>query len=155
MTVTAYEARGVPPEPGVEVEPPPPPHETHSITANRTMPSAKAQREAARASALKGPGSRTLPLDVRRDIRQTSKASAIKPMNATHGLMGGVAGGVGPRGAASEGAIVVTLTVTFCALDPLSETDLGVTEQTPTSADIGQFRATVWVNAPSGATVTV
>ena len=85
-------------------------------------------------------------------INARTKASRSRPLKPGDR---GAAGGSGrERGTLSEGAVVVTLTVTFVAELP-AVTGFGETVQVASEGAPVQVKLTLWLNAPSPATLKV
>jgi hypothetical protein len=84
-------------------------------------------------------------------IAERTKASINRPLRP--GARGGTGGMGRDRGTLTEGAVVVTLTVTFVAELP-TVTGFGTVQVAPEGAPV-QVRLTLWLNPPSPAIVKV
>ena len=85
-------------------------------------------------------------------IAVRTKASINRPLR--RGDRGGTWGRCRVRGALTEAAVVVTLTVTFVA-EPPGVTGLGETVQVASDGAPEQVKLTLWLNPPSPATLKV
>ena len=136
ITAKLYEPGGVPP-PLLLLLPPPQPH--HVITSKSTH--AGSSQQSARLYRLRTP--------------PRSSTNPGKPKNVNHSA--NLLAGASPPGYASPAVppVVVTVTVTFVGLEPLSFTEPGDTEHVDIAGAPVQLSVTVWLNPPRGATAIV
>lgn len=87
-------------------------------------------------------GSQVLPNDAGSAAHPASRLNPTRAISANHHILGGILGVAGPRGVPSEGAMVVTVTFTFCEPEPLKVTEEGDTVQVPNHDPVGQLNVT-------------